>query len=82
MRKMLAVLMALLVALCFINGCGKKETKEGDDKVPVETKQAEMADSTAMDSAAWDEGDTDSMAGATDSMAGATDTMAGEHDSM
>jgi PBP1b-binding outer membrane lipoprotein LpoB len=69
MRKMLAVTMALLVALCFIYGCGKKETKE-DDKVPAETKQAEMADTTAMDSATWEEG--------------AMDTMAGghEHDSM
>lgn len=62
MRKMLAFTMALLVALCFIYGCGKKETKE-DDKVPVETKQAEMADSTAMDSAEWEEGEMDSMAG-------------------
>ena len=67
MRKMLAVTMALLVALCFIYGCGKKETKE-DDKVPVETKKAEMADSTAMDSAAWEEGEMDTMVGGHDSI--------------
>ena len=67
MGKMLAVTMALLVALCFTYGCGKKETKE-DDKVPVETKQAEMADTTAMDSAAWEDGESDSMAGGLDSM--------------
>ena len=67
MRKMLMVLMALLVALCFIYGCGKKETQE-DDKVPAETKQAEMADTTAMDSATWDEGAMDTMAGGHDSM--------------
>lgn len=63
MRKMLVITMALLMGLCFIYGCGKKETKE-EDKVPAETKQAEMADSTAMDSASWDEGEMDSMGGA------------------
>lgn len=68
MRKMLAVMMVLLVALCFIYGCGKKDTQEGADKVPADTKKAEMADTTAMDSATWDEGEMDSMAGGHDSM--------------
>lgn len=68
MRKMLAVLMALLVVFCFVYGCGKKDIQEGDDKVPAETKQAEMADTTAMDSATWDEGAVDSMAGGLDSL--------------
>ncbi|MDH3892163.1 MAG: hypothetical protein OEV49_13880 [candidate division Zixibacteria bacterium] len=68
MRKVLAIMMALLVALCFIYGCGKKDTQEGDDKVPADTKQAEMADSTAMDSAVWDEGAMDTTAGGHDSM--------------
>ena len=68
MKKLLAIMMALMVALCFTWGCGKKDTKEGDDKVPAVTKQAEMADSTAMDSATWEEDAVDTTATGQDSM--------------
>ena len=68
MRKMLVVVLTLLVCFCFIYGCGKKDTQQETDKVPAEVKKAEMADSTAMDSAMWD--------------STAVDTMAAEHDSM
>ncbi len=68
MKKLLIVLMILLVSLCFIFGCGKKESQEETDKVPVEVKQAEMADSTAMDSADWEAEEPDTMAAESDSM--------------
>ena len=68
MGKMLVMVLGLLVCLCFIYGCGKKDVQQETDKVPAEVKKAEMADSTAMDSAMWD--------------STAVDTMAAEHDSM
>ncbi|MCK4372072.1 MAG: hypothetical protein KAW61_02945 [candidate division Zixibacteria bacterium] len=68
MRKMLIVVLILLVSLCFIYGCGKKDVQQETDKVPVEVKQAEMADSTAMDSAIWDSTAVDTMAADQDSM--------------
>ena len=68
MKKLLLILMAITATLCFIWGCGKKDTNEGADKVPAETKQAEMADSTAMDSATWEEDAVDTTAGAHDSL--------------
>ncbi len=68
MRKLLAVVLALLMCFCFIYGCGKKDVQQETDKVPVEVKQAEMADSTAMDSAMWDSTAVDTMAAGQDSM--------------
>jgi hypothetical protein len=65
---MLIVVLILLVSLCFIYGCGKKDVQQETDKVPVEVKQAEMADSTAMDSAIWDSTAVDTMAADQDSM--------------
>ncbi len=67
MRKLLAVVLALLVCFCFIYGCGKKDVQQETDKVPIEVKQAEMADSTAMDSAIWDSTAVDTMAADQDS---------------
>lgn len=68
MRKLLAVVLALLMCFCFIYGCGKKDVQQETDKVPVEVKQAEMADSTAMDSAMWDSTAVDTIAADQDSM--------------
>ena len=67
MRKLLAVALALLVCFCFIYGCGKKDVQQETDKVPIEVKQAEMADSTSMDSAICDSTAVDTMAADQDS---------------
>jgi len=67
MRKFLVLTAILLMALSFIYGCGKKESQE-ENKMPAEVKKAEMADSTAMDSATWDMESEDSTTMETDSM--------------
>ena len=50
MKKILVLLVIMALALAFVYGCGKKEA-EDTDKVPVEVKEAEVMDSTRMDSA-------------------------------
>ena len=49
MKKLLLLTALSLFVLALLVGCGNK-TDEAQDKVPVETKQAEMMDSTRMDS--------------------------------
>jgi len=68
MRKFLVLTVILVMALSFIYGCGKKEGQQEDDKVPAEVKKAEMADTTAMDSATWEAEEEDTMPVETDSL--------------
>lgn len=49
MKRVLLLMILTLALFAIIASCGKK-TEEQTDKVPVETKQAEMMDSTRMDS--------------------------------
>ena len=49
MKRVLLLLFVALLALAIVVGCGTKQ--EETDKVPAETKAAEMMDSTRLDSA-------------------------------
>ena len=49
MNKLLFLTVLSLMVFALVVGCGKK-ADEATDKVPVETKKAEMMDSTRMDS--------------------------------
>lgn len=49
MKKLLFLAALTLMVFALLVGCGKK-ADEATDKVPVETKEAEMMDSTRMDS--------------------------------
>lgn len=51
MKKLLFLAALSLMVFALVVGCGKK-ADEATDKVPVETKAAEMMDSTRMDSMA------------------------------
>ena len=67
MKKVLLFSLIMLLVLSFIYGCGKEEP--ATDKVPADVQEAEMMDTTAMDSAA-------------DAGAEVMDSMAVEKDSM
>ena len=49
MKKLLFLAALSLMVFALVVGCGKK-ADEATDKVPVETKAADMMDSTRMDS--------------------------------
>lgn len=49
MKKLLFLTVLSLMVFALVIGCGQK-ADETTDKVPVETKEAEMMDSTRMDS--------------------------------
>ena len=51
MKKFLFFIILSLMVFVLVIGCGKK-ADEATDKVPVETKAAEMMDSTRLDSLA------------------------------
>ena len=53
MKKVLLLGLVVLLALAVIWGCGKK-AEEDADRAPAEVVEAEMADSTRLDSAAVD----------------------------
>jgi len=57
MKKVFTLGLMVLFALALVAGCGQKAEQEAD-KVPVEVKDAEMADSTRLDSMATDMVDT------------------------
>ena len=50
MKKIILLAAMMLIMFAIMVGCGKK-ADEATDKVPVETKAADMMDSTRMDSA-------------------------------
>lgn len=49
MKRLLLLTLIAIIALGLVVSCGKKQ--EESDKMPAETKEAEMMDSTRMDSA-------------------------------
>ncbi len=49
MKKLLFLAVMSVMVFAFVIGCGKK-ADETKDKAPVETKKAEMMDTTMMDS--------------------------------
>ena len=57
MKKVFTLGLMVLFALALVAGCGQQAEQEAD-KVPVEVKDAEMADSTRLDSMATDMADT------------------------
>lgn len=67
MKKLFIMLLVMAFALSLVvMGCGQKEADT--HKAPEEVKQAEVADSTAMDEAPMDSTMVDSMAAEHDSM--------------
>ena len=53
MKKLYFLLFAIIITGFILNNCESKK-KEDTDKVPLEVKQAEMKDSTRLDSAITD----------------------------